>query len=283
MRKGSPLLATLISLALFLLLEGLSFFIISKESLFQRVKISTMAVAIKDRGGEAISELKYYTQLKEVNRVLEEENIALKNRVERSEERYQKMVRGELMEQIEERELPRGGSYHYIAAKVISNSTNKKQNHLILNRGSRDGVTEEMGVVTSKGVVGVVSKVSNSYCYVVSLLNTSQSVSAKIDSSGVFGLLSWDGLRSDRVILKEIPYHTEFSKGDLVTTSGYSALFPPDIPIGTIISSSSKSGIHHQIEVKLLEQFSKLRDVEIVFNRDKEEIFTLKERGGRKL
>lgn len=89
-------------------------------------------------------------------------------------------------------------------------------------------------VVAPSGVVGITRGVSENYSYVLSFLNTSQQVSAKIGSSNTFGPLSWDGERENMAVLNEIPQHLDVKQQDTVYTSGYSSFYPPDIPLGAV-------------------------------------------------
>ena len=103
------------------------------------------------------------------------------------------------------------------------------------------------------------------------------SISARLGKKGAAGPLVWDGIHSNGAVLKEIPHHMEFSPGDTVYTSGYSSIFPPDIPLGITGDSRVVNGATYEIEVALFEDYSALRYVTIVENINKEEIRSLEE------
>lgn len=220
------------------------------------------------------SQVNYYLGLKEVNYILQQENTQLKNQVEELYSQL-KQLDSTSFKSLEGEPLPQ---YSYLPAKVIANSTNKLQNYLIIDRGRKDGVQKDMGVITSQGVVGIITNVSDNYSYVVSFLNTSHSISAKINPSGAFGPLVWEGRKSNYATLTEIPHHIKFKVGDTVCTSGYSTIFPPDIPIGTARKSTLKSGTHHRIQVKLFQDFHMLHYVKVVVNNNRVEIDSLSKR-----
>ena len=89
--------------------------------------------------------------------------------------------------------------------------------------------------------------------------------------------MSWDGFSNSKAILSEIPHHVIFEKGDTVFTSGYSSIFPPDIPLGTTGEARIVNGATYDIEISLFEDFGALRYVTIVENIGKEEIEKLEE------
>ena len=77
--------------------------------------------------------------------------------------------------------------------------------------------------------------------------------------------------------MKEIPHHVEFEKGDTVFTSGFSSIFPPDIPLGSVGEARIVNGATYEINITLFEDFGALRYVTIVENLGKEEMKELEE------
>ena len=89
--------------------------------------------------------------------------------------------------------------------------------------------------------------------------------------------MSWDGISSRKAILREIPHHVIFQQGDTVYTSGFSSIFPPDIPLGTTGKSKIVNGATYEIEITLFEDYGALRYVTIVENLGKDEIKILED------
>ena len=134
------------------------------------------------------------------------------------------------------------------------------------------GIEKEMGVISSKGVVGIVNNVSENYSTVISVLNTRLKVSVKLEETGYFGALEWDGKTFDQAVLNEIPRHATVNVGDLVETSGYSAIFPEGILIGTVHEVDLDKGeSFYTIKVKLSVNFKDLAFVEVIGNVMREE------------
>ena len=149
---------------------------------------------------------------------------------------------------------------------------------MIINKGSKDGVTNGSGVITGKGAIGFIDAVSENYSYAISFKNHAMNISARLGKEGAVGPLSWDGKSSSGAILKEIPHHVEFAPGDTVYTSGFSSIFPPDIPLGVTGASKIVNGATYEIDITLFENFGALRYVTIVENLGKDEIKKLEGR-----
>ena len=109
------------------------------------------------------------------------------------------------------------------------------------------------------------------------LLGTGQTVSAKLAGSGSFGPMAWTGRNPREALLREIPVHVEAAPGDTVLSSGYSTIYPPDIPLGVIVSSKVSQGASQDITVTLFEDFRSLNSVYIVKNNRREELEELHE------
>lgn len=167
--------------------------------------------------------------------------------------------------------------YKYIPATISKISNNTQHNYIIIGKGSEDGITKGSGVITGKGAIGVIDAVSGNYSYARSFKNHEMNISARLGKEGAVGPMSWDGHSSAGAVLKEIPHHVEFQPGDTVYTSGYSSIFPPDIPLGTVGEAKIVNGATYEIKVTLFEDYGALRYVTIVDNLGKEEIKALEE------
>ncbi len=171
--------------------------------------------------------------------------------------------------------------YEFIPAEVIKNSVNKQHNYLIIGKGADDGVKPQTGIITSKGVIGIVDAVSKHYSYAISFLNSDSSISARIGKYGAAGPMAWNGKGTGTALLREIPLQMRFEEGDTVYTSGFSSIFPPDIPLGRIVGSKIVNGATFEIEVNLFQDFSAVRHVCLVRNLELDEILSL-EKGDTK-
>lgn len=163
-------------------------------------------------------------------------------------------------------------TYRAISASVIKNSISRRNNFITLDVGSDKGIKPDMGVMSAVGAVGVVVAVSKHYALAISLLNNKTGISAKLRTTNFYGSLIWQGDDYRYATLNEIPNHVSIKQGDTVVTSGYSAIFPPGIPIATIEDFARNSDDNfYSIKVKLLTDFKCLANVFVIENINQQE------------
>ncbi len=162
--------------------------------------------------------------------------------------------------------------YQYISAKIISNSVNKRNNYITLNKGRDNGIKNGMAVISPNGIAGIVKDVSKHFSSVISVLHKQAKISAKIKKNGYTGTILWNGINYKIGTLKDIPTHVKLSTGDTVITSGYSSIFPEGILIGTIIDYKKEQGSNfYTIYLKFSEDYNKISYVYVINNLLKEE------------
>ena len=180
-----------------------------------------------------------------------------------------------LYNQLEEKDvdttLAKGASmkvlehFRVIPAKVVSNSVDKKDNLITIDKGEADGVRKDMGVVCGTGVVGIVYMAGKHYSVVIPVLSSKSSISCTIDGRGYVGYLHWTGGDSQMAYVDDIPRHARFRLYDRVVTSGYSSVFPPGIAVGKIRHVyNSSDGLSYRLQVHLYTDFSRLRNVCVI-------------------
>ena len=270
--RRSNIIYHLINAAIFIVLEIAALNMLRNNGTIQDIWFSKGMQAVSGTVWGFTQDLKQYFSLKKSNDALAQENYELRLRLAEIE------ARSGLTDLASE--LPEGGvagNFRYIPANIVKISNNTHHNYLIIGKGSEDGVSEGAGVITGKGAIGVIDAVSQNYSYARSFKNHEMNISARLGREGAVGPMAWDGFSSSRAILSEIPHHVEFEKGDTVFTSGYSSIFPPDIPLGTAGEAKIVNGATYDIEVTLFEDFGALRYVTIVENIGKEEIEKLED------
>ncbi|MDE6191955.1 MAG: rod shape-determining protein MreC [Muribaculum sp.] len=168
--------------------------------------------------------------------------------------------------------------FDFILAHVISNSVSRANNYITIEKGKLDSVKPEMGVVDQNGVVGIVNIVGDHSARVISLLNPKMRLSCKVKGREYFGSLVWDGKSPHEALLEEMPRHEKFKKGDTIVTSGYSAVFPEGIPVGTIISHEKEHDDNfYALRIKLFTDFTTLSTVRVIRNNMKDELMAIQE------
>ncbi|MBO4370309.1 MAG: rod shape-determining protein MreC [Paludibacteraceae bacterium] len=217
-----------------------------------------------------------YFGLRHKNEGLSDENNRLKN--ENQQLRKQLAAYQSLKDKraVADTLVPVSEQYTYIRAKVINNTVNNFQNYLTINKGLRDGIRPDMGVVCADGVVGIVMHASQHYSVVLSMLNPNSRISSRLDSCRNFGSVVWDGLNPDRCDLIEIPRHAKVHEGEKVITSGFSSIFPEGIPVGTVHSIELKpSDNFYNITIDLATDFRRLSYVEVIAYTHRDEMVEL--------
>ncbi len=166
--------------------------------------------------------------------------------------------------------------YELLPSKVINNSINKNRNFFTLDKGSADGIAPHMGIITPKGVVGIVRQVSENYSVAMSLLNSQMRVSVAIKRTGYFGTMSWQGKNPLVMDLDDIPKHADLIVGDTLMTSGYSAIFPPGLQLGILRDFKIEPGSNfYSARVELGEDISRLNYIYVLNHLEKPEILEL--------
>ena len=262
---------------LFILLEVASFVLLFRFNRYQQSVFFTSANAAAGKLYEVTGSIAAYFHLKETNEDLLDHNIRLEQRVARLE-RALLDARSDTTLYRSLDSVPPTHSYSLYKARVIKNSLNRLDNYLTLDRGSADSIRPEMGVVSANGVVGIVYKTTPHYALVISLLNSKSSLSCKIQGSNYFGYLKWEGGDSQYAYLRDLPRHAEFSVGDTVVTSGYSAVFPPGLLVGYVDEmTDSHDGLSYLLKIRLATDFGRVSDVRVIANHDLPELKQLNE------
>ena len=245
---------------------------------FQKARVSGVLFNLFSGIDRMSSEVKYFFSLNEVILYYQGENQRLEKDLSKYRalsEMYAASLSDSTRSYTYEGSRNTDSIFTYIPANVVINHTNNLHNHIIIDKGRKAGIEPDMGVITSNGVIGIISSVSENYSFVKSLLDIDQKLSARILPSNAAGTIAWEGKSPRFVSLTEIPLHIAFNKSDTVYTSGFSSIFPADIPIGSVESSFQTQGTHHKIEVKLFQDFLTLRFVTIVKNNRRSEIDSL--------
>jgi len=246
-------------LLLFVLIEIFSFYLLINKNNFHKAKFVNSSRQFAGNLYSKTTKLKQYLSLSEENLRLAEENNRLLNIIEstyKSDDIFFRSVNDTIFNQ----------RYRYTPARIINNSINKKHNFLTLNKGSQQGLSAEMAVVSDGNIVGLVKGVSKNYATVISLLNLDLRISSKVKKNGYFGSLNWDGKGYQTAILNEIPLHADIQLGDTIITSGFSSIFPEGVLIGFISAFEEKGGSFYEIKVKLSTDFKSLDNVNVIGN-----------------
>ena len=216
-----------------------------------------------------------YLNLKEVNRELTDQNVALQRETELLRQALTTATNDTTLTEKLMRQRLEG--YTLLPAKVVSNSAERADNYLVIDKGEEDGVKPEMGVVGGGGVVGIVYLTGKHHSLVIPVTNRKSSISCRVRGQNYFGYLQWDGRSMISAFVDDVPRYAKVQLNQAVETSGYSAVFPPGIFVGRIHKiSNSADGQSYRLDVTLGTNFANLRDVSVVATPYKAEIDTLR-------
>lgn len=264
MRNLLNFLARYNNLIIFLILEGISFYYLATRNTYHNTRVLFAFRGITHGVQVRLGDVRTFFNMKDINEKLAEENIALKNNM-------QHLIRENNSPFATVADTVYSQQYMHRSAEVIENSVNRQKNFFTLNKGRRDGITVDMSVVSPEGVAGVIVGCSEHYSVAMSVLNLDFKVSARIRSNGYFGSLSWDGRNFHDAMLNEIPQHVYVAVGDTIETTGYSAIFPEGVMIGTVTGFEKRGGDFYRISVGLSTDFKKLHFVDVIGNIRKKE------------
>ena len=260
-----------------LLLEVASGVLLFQYNNYQSSVWFTSANAVVGKVYEWDAAVRSFFSLTRVNEELTLRNFYLERQVTQLRRLYGDLTQDTTVMQRQELEFL--SQYKLIPAKVVSNTVDKANNLITIDKGSLDGVEKDMGVACGSGVVGVVYLVSSHYSVVIPVLNvTSSRISCAIRGRGYFGYLQWYGGDPSVAYVEDIPRHARFKRGDWIETSGYSAIFPPGVLVGKVTNIyNSPDGLSYRLKVKLTTDFACLRDVCVINDKSISERLRLME------
>lgn len=249
----------------FLVLEVVSMVLLFRYNSYQGSVWFSSANAVTGKVYEWDSAVESYFSLSSVNSQLTQRNVLLEQQVRALNDSIAHLTHSQ--ETAVER-LARMNPFQgckLLPAQVVTNTVNRYNNLITLDKGAADGVKRDMGVVCGMGVVGIVYLVSEHYSIVIPVLNGHSNISCTIQGRGYFGYLRWRGGSSQLAYLEDVPRHAHFKLGDYVVTSGYSSVFPSGVMVGKVLHVfNSADGLSYRVQVKLSTDFARLRDVCLV-------------------
>jgi rod shape-determining protein MreC len=250
---------------IFLFLLIICAWLMVQNSRFQGSHVLNSSNRVVANVYETAAETKEYFYLKQENDKLSAENSILRNFLKAN---YAVLP----LKEFKKNDTLYKQQYSYISAKVVNSSVNKRRNFLTLNIGSEQGVTQDMAIMASDGIVGIVTNVSRNFSSGMSLLHKDVRVNCQLKKDGSYGPLIWDGADYRYCLLTDIPTHSKITKGDTVITSELSGIFPEGIMVGTIESYERRTNeSYYTAKVKLSADLKKVNHVYVIKNKFKTE------------
>ncbi|MEI7980880.1 MAG: rod shape-determining protein MreC, partial [Bacteroidota bacterium] len=255
---------------LFLLLESLSLFLLTGYNEFQKSSLYSASHVISGSVNNIFSSISEYFSLRKTNKVLVEELAKLHSRLPEAFYKTDAINKNRKDSVI-------SLEYKYISAKVISNSTNKRNNFLMINKGNIHGIQNHMGVIIGNKIVGQVVSVSPHFSWIMYILNKDSRVSGKFRKNNQLVNIEWHGGNYRKGQVTEIPKHIVMVNGDTIITSGNSDIFPEGLMIGTICGfKNAQDENFNNGEILFSTDFNSLGYIEVVVDMMRKEKEKLK-------
>ncbi|MCM1150819.1 MAG: rod shape-determining protein MreC [Alistipes sp.] len=278
MHKLIEFIRSVYLVVLFVVLEALAIGYYARSTYYTQARLLARSNVAAGAVHEGFAGLHRYFRLEAENRILIE-------RVAELEERLAQYDEAANIDRLRDYMLDLGVSkYRVMTATVISNSINRSQNFVTINRGRRDGVVPDMAVLAPNGaMLGYVVDCTDRYAVVMPVLNTSFRASGKLAGADYFGSIFWDGADPHVVSFGELSKYAEPRQGQEVVTTGFSQFFPENVLIGWVESFAlDEARTSYTVRVRLAADPSRLTDVILVENRDANEILDLQHSEGVK-
>ena len=252
---------------LFIALFSISIFLTIQTHSYHKNKFVNSSNAITGGIYSIKSSITDYFNLREKNKILINENTRIRKQLES----YKSKV---VNQNIDTSSIL--SKYYFVSAKVINNSFSKTKNKLTINKGKRDSIQLDLGVITSKGIVGIIDNLSNKYATIQSILNTNSQINAKLKNVKHFGSLVWNAEDPNVIQLIDIPRLAPVKIGDTIVTGGRSTISPEGILIGAVIDFELTEDENSQnLNIQLFNDMTNLEHVYIINNIDTQEIINL--------
>ena len=274
MAKGKKPYSLIWSAAVFVILEIAAILMMSRTSSLQDIWISRASHRVHATIWGSAEKVRNYFTLDRQNKILAAENLGLSSLVREFGQKDLSYRENHLYD-------TQSGHFRMVPATIVKASRNSQHNYIIINKGTDDGIKPQTGIITTNGVVGIVNSVGKRFSYGLTLMNNKVSVSARIGLTGLVAPLEWDGVHTNGALMRGLPLHHEIPPGDTVWTSGFSTVFPPDIPIGITGKMRQVDGSTNEVAVTLFQDFGALRYVIVTENLDRGEISALEKEAAR--
>lgn len=158
--------------------------------------------------------------------------------------------------------------YNYIGCDIVGKSGGSFLDQFQINKGSKDGVANQMVAITSQGVVGQVIKVGDNWSIVQTLANENLAVHAMVESTNeTNGLVKGYKDSNNKLLAKliNLPMDSKVKEGDVILTSGLGQFYPKGLRIGQVVNvQEDKSKAMKVAVIQPYVDINKLQEVFLV-------------------
>lgn len=213
---------------------------------------------------ELVSQAYSYLDLKQANSSLIAENARLQEELVLLRRHIADTEATQALSEISRDSLSAG----YVTARIINMRHEGGEAYYVIDRGQKHGIKVDMPVMSHRGVVGAVMEVSNSYAIVIPIINPKTKLSCMIRGKGYQGQVTTQGYNQP-VYFGGTSLQADIAKGDTITTSGYSYIYPEGLMVGTVEDKDPRGAVgaaaaFGSYRIKLYTAFDKIRHVYVM-------------------
>ena len=158
-----------------------------------------------------------------------------------------------------------------VGARVIGQDPSLWYGQVTINKGTADGVRPDHPVVTGEGLIGRVSFASPSTSVVRLITDHTTNVGARVNASGVTGVVGVEAGRPTELVLRYTTRDDEVRPGQAVVTAGtqsrldsLTSPYPPNVPIGSVIRVDEPGTDDQEVHVRPYADLRRLEFVEVL-------------------
>lgn len=269
MRKLIEFIRSVYVVVLFVILEVAALSYYAQSNAYTQARLLTRSNQVVGGVQGAFTRVRSFFALGRENRQLTERIIALEQELFRYREAE---AEGRLKRMTDSM---RYNPYFYSTARVTASTIHRSRNFIVIDRGTNHGVEMDMALLASNGAMaGYIVSLSKNYAVALSVLDARFQASGKLKHDpAYYGSIRWEGGDSQVVTMNELPKYASIHVGDEVVTTGFSDVFPPEVPIGVVESFElNEMGTYYTVRVRLAADLRSLSDVILARNPNREEL-----------
>ncbi|MFA5668494.1 MAG: rod shape-determining protein MreC [Balneolaceae bacterium] len=201
-----------------------------------------------------LSQVRVYRQALNTNTYLQRQNILLQDELSKLRSIEQENLNLRNMFGFTEQT-----TLDLIPVTIVGKELNGINNSLTIKPGLSGGLTTDMPLITSNGLLGKVVLITDKYAQIMPYFNTLFKVSAKVQENQAPGIVSWEGTNMNELVMDFVPLTIKVDSGYVIETSGFSNQYPEGIPIGVVTRTEAEEG--KETQKIYLKPFASLFDV----------------------